>query len=123
MHWLHDMKGRAITVAPIPLLMQEAHAAAERELGAARAALAQAQAECMTRSQALAEQEARVVKGNAALDGAKAAWVAGEEERRRAVALLQDAREEVARVKARRSVHIAIAQGLPVACRGNESPF
>lgn len=96
--WNTKWKHRSMTRR---LHVQETHADVERELGEARAALARAQAEHATRLEALAEREARAAREAAALDGAKAMWQAGEEERRRAIALLEDAREEGARVKAR----------------------
>lgn len=73
---------------------------AEQALAEARTQLALEQRECAARTAVTEQQAASLASEAARLDAARAAWAAGEAERRQAASLLEDARAEAARVKA-----------------------
>ena len=82
------------------LCAQEGIASAEKELEQARAQLAEEQAEAAARSSAMAEESERLHADARKLQEARRAWSEGEQERRGAAALLEEARAEAARIKA-----------------------
>jgi septal ring factor EnvC (AmiA/AmiB activator) len=80
--------------------VQESIAGAEKELEQVRAQLAEEQAEAAARASAMAEESERLQAEARKLHEAKRAWSEGEQERRGAAALLEEARAEAARIKA-----------------------
>ena len=83
------------------LLVQEGIASTEQELAQARGQLAEEQAEAAAKVSALEEGSERLKTEARKLQEAKRSWSEGEQERRGAAALLEEARTEAVRIKVR----------------------